>query len=332
MMLHKNKKDEEQMDATSTSTQDLASELEDCHGSDCDNNNASSAASDSFKKKWSTSTHTASRRNSNNNDNQNRLCVVIGLVLALFALLTVMVFLVLVFMVPGAIPCATSTKRNSGQDNSANSVIYRSNQVHMEGLLPVSTVSVLQNDPTSPQALAMEWLVRDPNYSRIDNTTTTIIIMNNRLVQRFVLATLYYSTDGMNSWTHQDRWLDYETHECEWYHRASSTSFTLSLEQTNSYEYYKDTMVHCDNDGMLRHLWMVKNNLRGSLPAELFLLSSLQSISMEKNPGLTAQIPSQLGLLSDLAVLFLDNNNHTGSGTYLSCGQKRKIMPKFTCN
>jgi len=156
--------------------------------------------------------------------------------------------------------------------------------------------------------------------------------MNNRLVQRFVLATLYYSTDGMNSWTHQDRWLDYETHECEWYHRASSTSFTLSLEQTNSYEYYKDTMVHCDNDGMLRHLWMVKNNLRGSLPAELFLLSSLQSISMEKNPGLTAQIPSQLGLLSDLAVLFLDNNNHTGSGTYLSCGQKRKIMPKFTCN
>jgi hypothetical protein len=67
---------------------------------------------------------------------------------------------------------------------------------------------------TSPQYRAYEWLVTNPvlpRYSRVEK------------IQRYVLATLYFSTRGEN-WKYQHAWLTDED-ECEWY--TSETQYSI---------------------------------------------------------------------------------------------------------
>ena len=224
---------------------------------------------------------------------------------------------------------STSSTTSSGWCGTPSSSMIHRNKALLQSLLPASTRTVIESDPTSPQAKAADWLLQDPHFDALP-----YLQQPERLVQRFVLATLYYSTTSSSSsrWTRQDNWLEYDTHECEWYMRASSTSFTLQQHQqedpnySRHYDYYKDDVVHCDSQGIFRHLWMSQNGLLGSLPPELHLLTSLQSISLEKNPGMIGTIPSQLALLSNLFVLFLDNNHLTGSGMYEECTDLARVI------
>jgi Leucine-rich repeat (LRR) protein len=142
---------------------------------------------------------------------------------------------------------------------------------------------------TSPQSQAFEWMVEVGNdYS------------DQQLIQRFVMATFFFSTNG-NNWSNRERWLTVEN-ECSWY-------------QTKS---YRD---HCDASGSLINLELSGNSLSGSLPSELVLLSNLSRLDLAKTERtggseetfLSGVLPSEIGLLTKLQYLSLSKQGMTGT-------------------
>lgn len=103
--------------------------------------------------------------------------------------------------------------------------------------------AALQNE-ASPQSLALEWLVQDS----VNRNGTQY--EDSRLIQRYALAALYYSTSG-DTWRNNAKWLSSE-HECEWF-----TSATIPV---------------C-NEGRFLRIGLVDNGLVGAVPREIALLS-----------------------------------------------------------
>lgn len=139
-------------------------------------------------------------------------------------------------------------------------------------------------EPDTPQFFAYDWLLNDPDFLEYDDV---------RLLQRFALVTLYFSTDGEN-WQRNDRWLS-EENECLWYTTSSS--------------------LPCDDDLLYTAVDLDLNNLFGTIPSELALLSnSLTRLDLSGNfDGLTGSIPSALGFLTPLQSVKLGSNSLQGS-------------------
>lgn len=100
---------------------------------------------------------------------------------------------------------------------------------------------VALSDPLSPQFKALSWLESDANLDYPDW----------RKVQRHVLATFYYSTNG-DDWLERDGWL-MEEHECDWFSSAVDPP--------------------CDENGVFTRLVLFDNNVTGSLPKDIAILS-----------------------------------------------------------
>ena len=133
----------------------------------------------------------------------------------------------------------------------------------------------------SPQYMAFEWLV-------LDQANTTFVYPNERIIQRFALATLYYSTDGEN-WGDNLRWLSKDD-ECTWH--------TLT------------SIENCDSEGVYKSLDLSANDLTGVVPNELALLSRLEHLKMSGGPSrfIGGVIPSALSYLTSLKVVDFQQN------------------------
>ena len=168
-----------------------------------------------------------------------------------------------------------------------------------------TSASALQNT-TSPQFLALQWiaqefvssgnrrLLRDRQLQQASNATTTT--MDWRLVQRWVLAVLYFSTGGNDTaagnftttWTSATGWLQL-ANECQW------------------------DFVLCDSSGRVSELTIQSNALAGTIPPEVGLFANgLVKLSLNSNE-LEGTLPTSLGLLTALTRLFLQGNQLTGS-------------------
>jgi Leucine-rich repeat (LRR) protein len=128
-------------------------------------------------------------------------------------------------------------------------------------------------DESSPQVQALEWLSSDEGLDTYSNS---------QKMQRFALATFYYSTGGA-MWLNDDGWLSTDD-ECTW--------FTTS--GTNP----------CNQDGSYISLELINNNLNGTIPAELALLSNnLITVTLIRELdqlSLYGTIPTEMGLLTQL--------------------------------
>ena len=100
-------------------------------------------------------------------------------------------------------------------------------------------------DPASPQFAALKWL-RTP-------TGHQGTFKKDVLIQRYALATIYYSTNGGN-WESNEGWLSSEN-ECEW--------FSANKKGV------------CDETNTMIELNLMKNGLGGILPLEMDMLSNL---------------------------------------------------------
>jgi hypothetical protein len=201
-------------------------------------------------------------------------------------------------------------------------------------LLPNYTKAAL-DDPDSPQKNAFEWLMNDP---ALPNYTDW------RILQRFILATFYHAMAG-DSWFNNTNWLNYSVHECLWFGRRHYISDYDAFLYGNITFVNVELATACEEDprnisrGKYRHLWLWRNNLRGTLPPELFALSSLRSISLISsdfiagtlpsvsigqassleglaitNTGLGGSIPSEIGMLhAHLSTIYLIENSLTGT-------------------
>jgi hypothetical protein len=100
---------------------------------------------------------------------------------------------------------------------------------------------------SSPQNKALIWLSDNADINSYLNATK---------IQRYALATLFYSTNGAN-WSEKDEWMSNED-ECLWYNSGSSVCTRGSVETLS--------------------LW--DNNLVGTIPNELALISNLGKCSV----------------------------------------------------
>lgn len=99
--------------------------------------------------------------------------------------------------------------------------------------------------PSTPQNSALNWLAGNTNLGTYTN---------EKKIQRFVLATLYYSTNG-DAWHNNTGWLT-DLDECTgWSNNAYDEPF-------------------CSSDGAVLELAILENNLNGKIPEDIGLLSN----------------------------------------------------------
>ncbi|CAB9511121.1 STYKc [Seminavis robusta] len=233
-------------------------------------------------------------------------------------LLIAIVVIVITVTVPGKDKSATM------EPTVAPSEAPTTFQASILSLFPDETIQSIM-DVGSPQSRAWQWLLEDIQLLSF--------YKDNRIIQKFALATLYYATGG-DQWANNTHWLDHSINECNWFNQREFSRKSVIVQYYPGYlAGFLDPLPewHCNEDGLYQHLWLDGNNLVGTLPAEFYLLTSLVSfsagfsamqgtmisteigkltelegfvISDQKDGG---RIPSEIGLLSKLVILSLRN-------------------------
>jgi Leucine-rich repeat (LRR) protein len=152
----------------------------------------------------------------------------------------------------------------------------------IESLFPQWMVDEASSlDASSPQYKALFWLAHtDP--ARLPLSTTP----KEMLLERYALATVYFSTEG-KGWTKgQESWMS-KRPVCEW------------------------NRVVCGSRREVAALFLNENNLGGSLPTDIAFLSDLTRLTVSSN-HIEGPIPSEIGSLTRLVSLDSSNNRLTG--------------------
>ena len=150
-------------------------------------------------------------------------------------------------------------------------------------LLPDFSTQAIEQDPTGPQAQAAQWLTLDNNFPRY---------ADGILLQRFALATIFFATDGPN-WTNRTGWLD-PTDDCNWFDSLAPFGQDICLNTRRT------------------TLNLADNNLVGTLPPEIGILSDLEYLVLYQN-RIGGQLPSEIGLLTALRTFIVFSNPWTGT-------------------
>ncbi|CAB9501521.1 LRR receptor-like serine threonine-protein kinase [Seminavis robusta] len=163
-------------------------------------------------------------------------------------------------------------------------------QDYVLNLLPEATVNSVLQDVLSAQAQAFDWIMEDLMQNADQDFT------EDRIVQRFVLATFFFATGGIESWSQNDNWLNHTVHECDWFAKDGSKLYWPPNDDPD-FPCFRHTATY-------KQLWLYANNLEGTLPMnELSLLTKLTSVSLNANPGLQGTLSALWGKLTDLEQL-----------------------------
>lgn len=150
----------------------------------------------------------------------------------------------------------------------------------------------------SPQNAAVNWM------AGVD--ALQLAVDNPRLIQRYVLAVLYFATDNnpesTKLWTNRFSFTT-DTDECSWHD-------TFQVQ-----EYVSDQVamgVSCNEQLYVSSIFLPDNGVTGGIPTELQYLPQLTVLALHNN-AITGSIPHQLGNLQNLLYLNFNNNAITGS-------------------
>jgi Leucine-rich repeat (LRR) protein len=179
-----------------------------------------------------------------------------------------------------------SPSEGLGSNSTATSFINTTAPTNTELPLPAYTLEALKN-PDSPQSLALDWLFQDPYYN---------FYSTSKLLQRYALVTFYFALNG-HMWPNNEDWLSYEVDECLWYSDIKPQEAVCS----SSLSQYQALSVHSNEYA-----------LAGSLPREIFLLTSLSALALYTH-NITGALPETIGELSNMRDLALRDNALTGS-------------------
>lgn len=139
----------------------------------------------------------------------------------------------------------------------------------------------------TPQYLALDWILNEDSGA--------IKYSQERIIQRYALATIYFSMKGQQ-WIFNDGWLS-EKDECEWY--------------TSNFQ----AVPICNEKGKFSSLQLSFNNLQGTIPPEIGFLKDLDTIQLDGGPVefIEGSLPSELGLLSNIHRFSVRGNLLSGS-------------------
>ncbi|CAB9504758.1 expressed unknown protein [Seminavis robusta] len=231
---------------------------------------------------------------------------------------------------PGAIgsiqtatPTAFGSMEPSGVPSSAPTGILD----FMLENLPSYTLESLQTFGT-PQWRAKDWLLDHQNIT---------LLPEWRKTQLFALACFYFAFEGDN-WFEpiQEKWMDDRVDECLWF----SSGFSFFYDGV--YREYSPSRASlpCNHLGEYTSLWVedlylpgltpvvppeitlltslsriglgwnkISTSIKSLLPSEVYKMTTLAWLNMETN-HLSGRIPTEVGLLTGLASLFLSYNGH----------------------
>lgn len=190
-----------------------------------------------------------------------------------------------------------------------------------------SNVDLLSRD--SPQYKALDWM------ANIDNNTKTVAFRNklvedpkaalafdsyidHPLIQRYALATLYFSTNGQ-FWLKQAQFLSH-VDECEWKDQEDPliTRIQCGNETNNETPTVKEI-----------HLYSI--NASGKFPDEIGLFSNLETFFMGDS-SIRGTIPSSFGTLTNLVNVHISFGELTGTLPYLGDLQKVEFFSAWKNN
>ncbi|KAL3925926.1 MAG: hypothetical protein SGILL_000069 [Bacillariaceae sp.] len=208
----------------------------------------------------------------------------------------IVVILVLALAIAGLVVGLTVTKDRSEDelDNSPNSTLFldpadiANNEEIANGLL--EELGPDASTPGSPQRFALNWLVNSNILSGMDRF---------RIIQRFVLASLFFSTGGFTSWLDRTGWLSPD-HECTWY----QTEYFVNGNEK--------PVERCNSQGQIQALALEANGLGGTLPDGIHLFTELEYLVLPSNI-LHSTISSSFNQLSKLTTFDLGFNSLSGS-------------------
>jgi hypothetical protein len=226
----------------------------------------------------------------------------------LYMLITIVVLLLLIaIIIPSVILTRQSPSMRRPTKNPTNTKPSKSPaNAFLEYLSPLLTRTSRQEleRSGSNQLLALDWLLNNSNFNAYSF---------DRKVQRFAMAVLYYSTGG-TSWDSSQGWLT-DNDECLWYQDEGESSCVNGTLQAISLE-DNNLIGSLPNDiALLSSLTLLsfhRNQLRGSIPSEIGWCTRLTALSVSSN-SLDGSIPSEIGQCTELKWLYLSNSNLTGS-------------------
>lgn len=243
-------------------------------------------------------------------ERKTRQCVASGLFVS--CILLVGLILLLVFVV-GGVDSKSATLTHDNNKTPAPAPVA-SDETLLLSLLPPFTTEAIHADTSSPQAQAFDWLLNDPSFHSYPDW---------RKVQRFALAIFYFATNGQR-WHYNTNWMSYNHSECEWDSRdgyglpdaqGEATRYGL----TATFPAIETGLCNATDEGRVERLVQTANNMHGSLPAELSLLTSMRVFVSLGNP-IGTTIPSEIGLLPHLEFLGLALGDLKGTiPTQLGC-------------
>mmetsp|Transcript_28613 Transcript_28613/g.34918 ORF Transcript_28613/g.34918 Transcript_28613/m.34918 type:complete len:475 (+) Transcript_28613:110-1534(+) len=189
---------------------------------------------------------------------------------------------------------------------SPTAIRILSTDTAMDIFVPLSGEESLKNK-TSPQYLAMDWITNQ------DGANMTLKEVD-KIRERYALAVFYYSTQG-ESWKHQYNFLS-DKDVCEW----------------KGYDAFNDWsgVQGCNKAGNVVHFDLFFENITGTIPSELGLLTELMDLNLAIN-NLYGEVPVSLSNISTLNEMYLHWNDLTGSMEHFCTNNKEYIHLSADC-
>jgi len=270
-------------------------------------------------------------------------------------------------------PTAVSTPTYHNQQYQEAAADARWEAIFQMLLREKITTSSLLSDPASPQYHALRWLAysdpmklsvpaikqsktaaisNDPHKKleilskeeQMQQTNELKELLNEtreeKVIQRFILTTLFYSTEGWGwnvcgnglegrnvNMIEETTCLVVETHTQT---NTNTPPSAVTIERTendqetnqrkqrveNRWRTIVDECdwygVQCDEQGMVTFLKLNENGLRGYLPAEITYLPNLQQLYLSSN-SIRGTIPTSIGNLQKLRSLHISENLFEGT-------------------
>jgi len=157
-------------------------------------------------------------------------------------------------------------------------------------LIPISGLLALE-DESSPQYKAFNWLCKEDPLQ--------LPASDKGIFQRYVLAILYFATDGEN-WS-----------ECA-SPKGDTPCSNVMKRYLSGAPACRWKGITCDIYEQVEGINLRENGLQGALPQEIGELTELSSLSLSRN-RLAGVIPDHLSQLRHLKYLLLNNNEFSGN-------------------
>lgn len=195
---------------------------------------------------------------------------------------------------------------NKNKNQAATNTAASTDQAQRERLSAVASFLIDQDisyefDVTtagSPQNRAASFMAIEDGI-QLQVPATEDDPLAYEFIQRYALATFYYSLGG-ESWDFSMNFLGPDR-TCLWFQTLRTTTG-----QRNNFG------ASCNADGKISIILMPWNNMQGTIPAEVGLLTDLEFFAIPANRNINGVLPEQMKKLTKLEFIHVGNNALNG--------------------